>query len=208
MERGLETYKSACSSHLSLETKGWVQHFGHRYRGSIPMAAQWAQGHLQNETVSLSGEKLVCFIRMIGPLRYWPLGELSPQGRLAAKGTDCSPRSCWVSPVARVESGVRSHQIYGWPRFLIWRHMPPSVMFVYKEPRFRVCALQVIYCKSPGVNETSPFYPIWILLLFFFLPWLAFWQFSLFSSAVQCAQGRQRVEHFPKTRVLLCAENP
>lgn len=43
---------------------------------------------------------------------------------------------------------------------------------------------------------------------FFFLPWLAFWQFSLFSSAVQCAQGRQRVEHFPKPRVLLCAKNP
>lgn len=83
-----------------------------------------------------------------------------------------------------------------------------SVGFVYKELRFRVCALHVIYCKSPRVNETCPFYPIWILLLFFFLPWLAFWQFSLFSSAVQCAQGRQRVEHFPKPRVLLCAENP
>lgn len=34
----------------------------------------------QNETVSLSGEKLVCFIRMIGPLGFWYLGELSPQG--------------------------------------------------------------------------------------------------------------------------------
>lgn len=34
-------------------------------------------------------------------------------------------------------------------------------------------------------------------LIFFFSPWLAFWQFSLFHSAVLCTQGRWGVELFP-----------
>lgn len=82
-----------------------------------------------------------------------------------------------------------------------------SAVFVYKELKLSVCALQAIHCRSPGVNETCLFYPIWILLLFFPYPWLAFWQFSLFNSAVHCAQGRWELSTFQSQGSAVCRES-
>lgn len=58
---------------------------------------------------------------------------------------------------------------------------------------------KMIYCRVSQDKWNMSILSHLDLVIIFFPPWLAFWQFSLFHSAILCATGRQGVELFPKS---------